>query len=1029
MPMTRFCFALFFLASLSCGPSTHGTTGDNTTLPDDSNGDDDGVILDESGSLAEGDMQLGNAFSDHFELEVQEGVALTIEVTSSEFDPLLEVIPPGEGPVVNDDYEGSRERSRVDIVAQRSGALKVRVTSYNPGATGAYRIVIARPLQAGEPVPVNHQALAMAAPILVPGQTLAGTLEAGDPAQEGRLFDVLAIDVTRGRPQQLRVRGTGGVTPELIIVDPEGRAIRAEGGTARLAQAGHHRVQVLAPRAGETTVAYEVSLGAAETQAEGAAQPQLSRSHHQPPASGEATALTIGQRLRAEIAASDLTLPSGESADLYAFNAQPGHTLAIEMQSSALDSYVMVLGPNGELWENDDAEGTLNSRLEVPVPSAGQYRVVATTYRAGMTGAYELKIFEPSRQASADPRPANQAAGEPRSIQGSLAQGDPTLSSGEFMDAIEMSFRAGERVQLDLQSTEFDTYLIVRAPSGAQQDNDDVQSGNTNSALSYSVTEDGPHRVIVTSYRPGETGAYTLRVTGGGAVTPPQNPQNPQNPQPPPSNEGWQRQTGSLAQGDRTLQSGEFVDVFPMQFPAGARVRIEARSTEFDTYLIVRPPGGGQAQQNDDASPPDTNAGLDLVATAGGTYEVAVTSYRPGETGNYELLVRGAGAVATPTPTPNPNPTPTPNPNPTPAPAPRDASEVTGRLARGDSTLDGGEFVDRHTMSFPAGQPIQIRLESTNFDPYLIVRTPSGRQLDNDDLVPGNLNSGIDIPSAEAGAYTVMVTSYRAGETGRYRLVTGQNLPGPTPQVPGDQPTGGTGNFYGIFTGISDYPGGGDLPECANDAIKLAETLRTTGHMTQQNQIVLTDSQVTAAAVQQAFQQMGQRVQPNDTFIFFYSGHGNQRPNSQDPRELDGVDETLVFYDREVVDDEMARWFDQIRGLGVLTLDACFAGGFAKDVITRPGRMGLFSSEEDVLSSVAGQFQAGGYLSHFLRTGISGEADMAPRDGALTAGELSHYLFQQFGTHVRDVRLDGAWQHLVVDRGAVRNNMVLFRTR
>lgn len=981
---------------------------------------DDGVVLDETGSLANGDMQLGNAFSDHFELDVQEGVALTIEVTSSEFDPLLEVVPPGEGPVVNDDYEGDRERSRVDIVAQRSGALKVRVTSYTPGATGAYRIVISRPM-VGNDAPVNAQAMAMAAPILTSGQTVSGVLEEGDPAQQGRLFDVLAIDVTRGRPQQLSVRGT----LEVVVVDPEGRAVRVDGGNARLAQAGHYRVQLLAPQAGDARVEYDVSLVGAAAPAEGStAQPQIDRNHHQPPTEGDAQELTIGQRLRAEIAANDLTLPSGESADLYAFNAQPGVTLAIEMESSAVDSYVMVVGPNGELWENDDAEGTLNSRLEVPVPSAGQYRLVATTYRAGMTGAYDLKIYEPSRRASTDPTPAPTST-EPNVVQGELASGDQTLSSGEFYDASEMSFRAGQRIQLDLQSTAFDTYLIVRAPSGAQQDNDDVQSGNTNSALSYTVTEDGPHRIMVTSYRPGETGAYTLRVTGGGQATP-ANPQNPQNPQPQPT-DGWQRQSGSLAQGDRTLQSGEFVDVFPMQFPTGARVRIEARSSEFDTYLIVRPPGGGQPQQNDDASPPDTNAGIDLVATAGGTYEVAVTSYRPGETGAYELLVRGAGTNATPTPNPNPNPTPTPNPNPT--PTPREANEVTGRLARGDSTLDSGEFVDRHSMSFPPGQPIQIRLESSNFDPYLIVRTPAGQQLDNDDLVPGNLNSGVDIPAAEAGTYTVMVTSYRAGETGRYRLVTGQNLPGPTPQVPGDQPTGGSGNFYGIFTGISDYPGGGDLPECANDAIKLAETLRNTGHMTQQNQIVLTDSQVTAQAVQQAFQQMGQRVQPNDTFIFFYSGHGSQRPNSQDPRELDGVDETLVFYDRQVVDDEMAQWFDGIRGLGVLTLDACFAGGFAKDVITRPGRMGLFSSEEDVLSSVASQFQAGGYLSHFLRTGISGEADMAPRDGALTAGELSHYLFQQFGTHVRDVRLDGAWQHLVVDRGAVRNNMVLFRSR
>ncbi len=95
-------------------------------------------------------------------------------------------------------------------------------------------------------------------------------------------------------------------------------------------------------------------------------------------------------------------------------------------------------------------------------------------------------------------------------------------------------------------------------------------------------------------------------------------------------------------------------------------------------------------------------------------------------------------------------------------------------------------------------------------------------------------------------------------------------------------------------------------------------------------------------------------------------------------------------------------------------------------MITRPGRVGLFSSEEDVLSAVASQFQAGGYLSHFLRTAVSGEADVAPNDRVLTVGELTHFLYTQFGTHATDVQLQGAYQHLVVDRGAVHVDQVLW---
>jgi hypothetical protein len=173
---------------------------------------------------------------------------------------------------------------------------------------------------------------------------------------------------------------------------------------------------------------------------------------------------------------------------------------------------------------------------------------------------------------------------------------------------------------------------------------------------------------------------------------------------------------------------------------------------------------------------------------------------------------------------------------------------------------------------------------------------------------------------------------------------------------------------------------------------------------------------------------MAQDVGPNDVFVFFYSGHGSQREGSRDVREIDQIDETIHVYDGDIVDDEFGTMLDGFRtNLAVVTLDSCFSGGFAKDVITRPGRVGFFSSQEDVESAVATQFQAGGYLSYFLREGAAGEADTNPHDSVLTVGELEHYLVNQFGQNARDIAMDGAFQHLVTDRGAVRGQQVLFR--
>ena len=400
-------------------------------------------------------------------------------------------------------------------------------------------------------------------------------------------------------------------------------------------------------------------------------------------------------------------------------------------------------------------------------------------------------------------------------------------------------------------------------------------------------------------------------------------------------------------------------------------------------------------------------------------------------------MIQRGGSAAPSTGTPGTTPTPSTTP------APGGGETVRGSLAAGDQQLQSGEFADAYERSFPVGQPVQIRMNSTELDPYLIVVPPSGSQQDNDDYVSGQVNAGVDIPAAQAGSYRVMATSYQPGETGSYELTfsvagggstgpavaTGGTTPGTTPgtTTPGAQ-TGGP-RVFGLFVGISDYPGtANDLPECANDATKLAEALRNRGLADPAHQIVLTDAQASRGNVQQALQRFSSEMRPQDVFVFFFSGHGGQTRSSSDPRELDGLDEYIVLHDGNYLDDDLGRLFDRLpAGVSVAALDACHSGGFAKDLVTRPGVVGFFSSEEDVLSAVASQFQAGGYLSHFLQQGLGGAADASPRDGVLTVGELSHHLYSQFGQHATDVRLQGAYQHLVIDRGAVRNDQVLWR--
>lgn len=74
-----------------------------------------------------------------------------------------------------------------------------------------------------------------------------------------------------------------------------------------------------------------------------------------------------------------------------------------------------------------------------------------------------------------------------------------------------------------------------------------------------------------------------------------------------------------------------------------------------------------------------------------------------------------------------------------------------------------------------------------------------------------------------------------------------------------------------------------------------------------------------------------------DIFVFYYSGHGGQQPDL-DGDELDGKDETLVAYNREITDDKihyaLSRFKEGVRL--VMISDSCNSGTNYKNIRTVP---------------------------------------------------------------------------------------------
>lgn len=479
------------------------------------------------------------------------------------------------------------------------------------------------------------------------------------------------------------------------------------------------------------------------------------------------------------------------------------------------------------------------------------------------------------------------------------------------------------------------------------------------------------------------------------------------------------RLEGALARTDVLSPEDRYEHAYTVNLAAGERCRVDL-SASFDTYLVVRQPGG-TALENDDAAEGVLDSRLEFTARVAGSYQFVASSYSPRTAGQYTLTVRRGRAVPLPPPATGPLLAP--------------GVEVAGSLTASSAHGTGGRFEQNYQFEGHRGDLVVVDLASAAFDTYLTLQGPNGDTWISDDITGADTNSRLQTTLPADGKYGVHVSSYRAGATGAYTVRLYDSPPparvasGPVQGVAGEH---GNGSVYGIFVGIRDYGGeSANLPHCDEDATELARALRSTGVQSVDQQVILTNADATADSVRQAFARIAPRVTESDVLVFFYSGHGSQLRGTVSAIEPDGLDETIRLRGGNMRDDDFAALVAPVRGLVLFALDSCYSGGFARDVVSAPNRIGVFSSEEDVLSNVAERYRAGGYLSYFLRLGIAGAADV-DRDGTLRVGELTDYLFAQFALHRGETATTGngggaTFQNLAVSRGSVVNTDLLLR--
>jgi WD40 repeat protein/tRNA A-37 threonylcarbamoyl transferase component Bud32 len=185
---------------------------------------------------------------------------------------------------------------------------------------------------------------------------------------------------------------------------------------------------------------------------------------------------------------------------------------------------------------------------------------------------------------------------------------------------------------------------------------------------------------------------------------------------------------------------------YTIRLEAGRAYWIDLKG-EFDTYLRVEEANFLTLAFNDDMTPPtELSSRLVFTPEKDGLYRLVVASFKPGSTGTFTLTVKQAASAG---------------------------KEVLlkGELKTTD-TLVAGQYRKAHKVDLAGGRHYVFEMRSPRFDTLMMLVDPPGKKTLISNTRAGDFQdfSRIDFTPAEAGAYWIVVTSTKAGETGPYSL-------------------------------------------------------------------------------------------------------------------------------------------------------------------------------------------------------------------------------------------------------------------
>lgn len=401
------------------------------------------------GALEAGDEKLADdSYADTYRFSGTAGQRVVVTLKSDAFDAYLSVGRGENGRFIeieSDDDGGEGTDSQLEWSLPGTGEYLVRANTLMEGETGAYVLQLrsagggdSRAVSAGDPLVSAQPGARMP---LVLGQTLRGTLEAGDEKlSDDSYADIWVYQGRKGETLTMIQRSTAHDAYLTAGPVSNGRWVWSEsnnndaGGTdARLVVTlkadGEYWVRPNALNKGLGAYTLFVTSDrspaapvASATPVPSAGQPQPAMPSVGPlqqgvtpgasnagggpaprpgpaapaPAAGARVPIQVGQTVRGELTAADEFNFDSTYVDTYVFRGSRGQRVDIIMMSPAFGSYVLfgrapAPGVTFSSIETKGATRGAEARMSVTVPDDGEYWVRANSF-GKVTGSYVLSV-------------------------------------------------------------------------------------------------------------------------------------------------------------------------------------------------------------------------------------------------------------------------------------------------------------------------------------------------------------------------------------------------------------------------------------------------------------------------------------------------------------------------------------------------------------------------------------------------------------------------------------------------------------